>query len=260
MEGAGEEGIDRMEDSKDLQQQSKAFDKLTDRVEDRQLDSTRVQEAMASIAATSEADLEAMRKREKELATVKINPRDVEIIANELELDKLVAERTLREHKAPFSHKITGHKKLFPAPSLVAYLGASPNPILGNCLLKSKRLSLEKNMPWSLTLNSQTPISNIQQAPRKGGAGGWRRLRDRKIVAADLDFDENYKRVVEEVVKAYNCIDILVNNAAEQYKTGSVQDIDEARIERVFRTYIFASFFMARNALKHLKELKEEAT
>ncbi|XP_050372589.1 uncharacterized protein LOC126790413 [Argentina anserina] len=99
MEGAGEEGIDRMEDSKDLRQQSKAFDKLTDRVEDRQLDSTRVQEAMASIAATSEADLEAMRKREKELATVKINPRDVEIIVNELELDKLVAERTLREHK-----------------------------------------------------------------------------------------------------------------------------------------------------------------
>ncbi|KAG8061644.1 hypothetical protein GUJ93_ZPchr0003g18058 [Zizania palustris] len=30
-------------DSKDLQQQSKALDKLTDRVEDRQLDSSRVQ-------------------------------------------------------------------------------------------------------------------------------------------------------------------------------------------------------------------------
>lgn len=50
-------------DSKDLQQQSKAFDKLTDRVEDRQLDSTRVQEAMASIAASSEADWNAMRLR-----------------------------------------------------------------------------------------------------------------------------------------------------------------------------------------------------
>ncbi|PRQ47604.1 hypothetical protein RchiOBHm_Chr2g0101441 [Rosa chinensis] len=36
---------------------------------------------MASIVATSKADLEAMRKREKELGTVKINPRDVEIIA-----------------------------------------------------------------------------------------------------------------------------------------------------------------------------------
>ena len=39
-----DEGIERVVDSKDLQQQSKALDKLTDHVEDRQLDSTRVQE------------------------------------------------------------------------------------------------------------------------------------------------------------------------------------------------------------------------
>ncbi|XP_027115885.1 huntingtin-interacting protein K [Coffea eugenioides] len=95
----GDEGIEMVVDSKDLQQQSKALDKLTDRVEDRQLDSTRVQEAMASIAASKEADLQAMRLREKELAAVKINPEHVDIIANELELDKKVAERTLREHK-----------------------------------------------------------------------------------------------------------------------------------------------------------------
>ncbi|XP_059632810.1 uncharacterized protein LOC132275360 [Cornus florida] len=98
MEG-GDEGIERVVDSKDLQQQSKALDKLTDHVEDRQLDSTRVQEAMASISASKEADWNAMRMREKELAAVKINAADVDIIANELELDKKVAERTLREHK-----------------------------------------------------------------------------------------------------------------------------------------------------------------
>ena len=98
METGGDEGlIERVVDSKDLQQQSKAFDKLTDRVEDRQLDSTRVQEvlslslslcifnlnwvlfvficfgflwlwlmtwqAMASIAASSEADWNAMKMR-----------------------------------------------------------------------------------------------------------------------------------------------------------------------------------------------------
>ncbi|CAO2821529.1 uncharacterized protein LOC130825219 [Amaranthus tricolor] len=96
---AGDDGVDRMEDSKDMQQQSKAFDKLTDRVEDRQLDSSRVQTAMASIAAAAEADAHAMRMREKELAAVKINAADIDIIANELELDKKVAERTLREHK-----------------------------------------------------------------------------------------------------------------------------------------------------------------
>ncbi|KAL8105458.1 hypothetical protein AgCh_029313 [Apium graveolens] len=62
--GMGEEGnIERVEDSKDLQQQSKALDKLTDHVEDRQLDSTRVQEAMASISASKEADLNAMKLR-----------------------------------------------------------------------------------------------------------------------------------------------------------------------------------------------------
>nr|XP_023888574.1 huntingtin-interacting protein K-like [Quercus suber]POE66061.1 huntingtin-interacting protein k [Quercus suber] len=100
METGGDEGlIERVVDSKDLQQQSKAFDKLTDRVEDRQLDSTRVQEAMASIATSSEADWNAMKIREKELAAVKIKAADVDIIANELELDPKVAERTLREHK-----------------------------------------------------------------------------------------------------------------------------------------------------------------
>ncbi|KAL0348577.1 UNVERIFIED_CONTAM: hypothetical protein Sradi_1685100 [Sesamum radiatum] len=98
MEG-GDDGVERVVDSKDLQQQSKALDKLTDRVEDRQLDSTRVQEAMASISASKEADIQAARLREKELAAVKINAADVDIIANELELDKKVAERTLREHK-----------------------------------------------------------------------------------------------------------------------------------------------------------------
>ncbi|KAG8061642.1 hypothetical protein GUJ93_ZPchr0003g17237 [Zizania palustris] len=56
-------------------------------------------DAMAALASSKEADWNAMRLREKELAAVKINPADVEIIANELELDKKITERTLREHK-----------------------------------------------------------------------------------------------------------------------------------------------------------------
>ncbi|KAK4478043.1 hypothetical protein RD792_017308 [Penstemon davidsonii] len=71
---------------------------------------------------------------------------------------------------------------------------------------------------------------------------------------ADLGFDENCKMVVDEVVNNFGCIDILVNNAAEQYMTKTVEEIDEDRLERVFRTNIFAYFFMARHALKHMKE------
>lgn len=44
MDGPDGAEVDRIVDSKDLQQQSKALDKLTDHVEDRQLDSSRVQE------------------------------------------------------------------------------------------------------------------------------------------------------------------------------------------------------------------------
>lgn len=46
---AGEAGAD----SKDLQQQSKALDKLTDHVEDRQLDSSRVQSVSPARTPTS---------------------------------------------------------------------------------------------------------------------------------------------------------------------------------------------------------------
>ncbi|RZC68926.1 hypothetical protein C5167_032032 [Papaver somniferum] len=95
-----DEGIDKLlEDSKDLQQQNKAFDKLTDLAQERTLNLSRAQEAVASIAASSEADLNARKLREKELAAVKVNAGHIDIIANELEIDKKVAERTLREHK-----------------------------------------------------------------------------------------------------------------------------------------------------------------
>ncbi|WRX24463.1 hypothetical protein QQP08_016950 [Theobroma cacao] len=77
---------------------------------------------------------------------------------------------------------------------------------------------------------------------------------DPMAIAADLGFDENCKKVVDEVVNAYGRINILVNNAAEQYKASSVEDIDEERLERVFRTNIFSYFFLTRHALKHMKE------
>lgn len=70
--------------------------------------------------------------------------------------------------------------------------------------------------------------------------------KDPMAISADLGFDENCKRVVDEVVNAYGKIDILVNNAAVQYKVGSVEEIDEERLERVFRTNIFSHFFMTR--------------
>lgn len=70
--------------------------------------------------------------------------------------------------------------------------------------------------------------------------------KDPIAISADLGFDENCKKVVDQVVNAFGRIDVLVNNAAEQNKASSVEEIDAERLERVFRTNIFSYFFMTR--------------
>ncbi|RZC80913.1 hypothetical protein C5167_043491 [Papaver somniferum] len=78
--------------------------------------------------------------------------------------------------------------------------------------------------------------------------------KDPIAIPMDLGYDENCRRVVEEVVNAYGQIDILVNNCAEQYESTTIEEINEERLERVFRTNIFSYFFMTRHALKHMRE------
>uniref|UniRef100_I1JRD7 Uncharacterized protein n=1 Tax=Glycine max TaxID=3847 RepID=I1JRD7_SOYBN len=78
--------------------------------------------------------------------------------------------------------------------------------------------------------------------------------KDPLAIPVDVGYEENCKKVVDEVINAYGRIDILVNNAAEQYESDSLEDIDDARLERVFRTNIFSHFFMTKHALKHMKE------
>ncbi|PKI51555.1 hypothetical protein CRG98_028115 [Punica granatum] len=73
------------------------------------------------------------------------------------------------------------------------------------------------------------------------------KMRDAKdpiAIPTDLGYNKNCKRVVDEVVNAFGRIDILVNNAAEQYECSTIEEIDEVRMERVFRTNIYSHFFM----------------
>ncbi|KAF5175235.1 NAD(P)-dependent oxidoreductase, partial [Thalictrum thalictroides] len=78
--------------------------------------------------------------------------------------------------------------------------------------------------------------------------------KDPIAIPTDLGYDDNCKKVVDQVVKAFGRIDVLVNNAAEQYEAASVEEIDEARLERVFKTNIFSHFYMVKHALKHMRE------
>eukprot|EP00798_Chlamydomonas_sp_ICE-L_P001960 gene1960-33373_t len=75
-----------------------ALDKMTDVVpEEKQLDENRVKKAMVALASSQKADKEAARLKEKELAAVKVDKADIEVVALEFEMDKKLAERKLRE-------------------------------------------------------------------------------------------------------------------------------------------------------------------
>ncbi|THU74683.1 hypothetical protein C4D60_Mb04t35970 [Musa balbisiana] len=77
--------------------------------------------------------------------------------------------------------------------------------------------------------------------------------KDPIAIPADLGYEENCRKVVEEVVNAYGRIDILVNNAAEQYERSCVTDITEEQLERVFRTNIFSYMHVSKFVVKQMK-------
>lgn len=84
---------------RERRQQDQALDSLTDVVEDKQVDTVKVQNAMAALLASQKAHIEEQRQRERELASIKINNEDALLIATEFELDHKAAERRLRECK-----------------------------------------------------------------------------------------------------------------------------------------------------------------
>jgi len=74
------------------------------------------------------------------------------------------------------------------------------------------------------------------------------------LIEGDVGQEEFCRKAVEQTVKEFGRIDILVNNAAEQHPQDSIEKITEKQLERTFRTNIFSLFFMAKAAMKHLKK------
>jgi NAD(P)-dependent dehydrogenase (short-subunit alcohol dehydrogenase family) len=73
------------------------------------------------------------------------------------------------------------------------------------------------------------------------------------LLAGDVGDPEFCADAVSVTVEDFGKLDILVNNAAEQHPQESLLDITPEQLERTFRTNIFAYFYMAREALKHLR-------
>ncbi len=73
-------------------------------------------------------------------------------------------------------------------------------------------------------------------------------------IAGDIGKEDFCKQAVEQTVKEFGKLDILVNNAAEQHEQNDLRDITEEQLKRTFDTNIFSMFYMTKAALNHLQE------
>jgi NAD(P)-dependent dehydrogenase (short-subunit alcohol dehydrogenase family) len=74
------------------------------------------------------------------------------------------------------------------------------------------------------------------------------------LLDGDLGDPAHCAAVVRSTVAAFGGIDVVVNNAAHQGKTvSSIEEITPERVERTFRTNVFAMFSLVREAIPHLQ-------
>jgi NAD(P)-dependent dehydrogenase (short-subunit alcohol dehydrogenase family) len=73
------------------------------------------------------------------------------------------------------------------------------------------------------------------------------------LIAGDVQDPAFCASAVEQAVRAFGKLDILVNNAAYQQHTDTLPEISDDKWDKTLRTNITAYFYMARSALPHLK-------
>jgi NAD(P)-dependent dehydrogenase (short-subunit alcohol dehydrogenase family) len=72
-------------------------------------------------------------------------------------------------------------------------------------------------------------------------------------VKGDIGDEFMCLQAVAQTLDSFGRIDILVNNAAEQHPTESIEEISSEQLEQTFKTNIFSMFYLVKAALPHMK-------
>lgn len=95
-------------------------------------------------------------------------------------------------------------------------------------------------------LNEHTDAEETKQSVEQKG-------RRCLTLAGDIGTEAFCREIVEQTVAQFGKLDILVNNAAEQYVQSSLENITSEQMEKTFRTNFFSMFYLTKAALPHMK-------
>jgi NAD(P)-dependent dehydrogenase (short-subunit alcohol dehydrogenase family) len=73
------------------------------------------------------------------------------------------------------------------------------------------------------------------------------------LIPGDIGEESFCQQVVDEGVKRFGGLDILINNAAEQHPQDDIRKISAEQLHRTFATNIFSQFYFVKAALPHLR-------
>lgn len=74
------------------------------------------------------------------------------------------------------------------------------------------------------------------------------------LLLGDISDERYCQQVVEDTTRHFGRLDIVVNNAAQQFPQASILDISQRQLEHTFRNNIFSMFYLVKAALPHLPE------
>lgn len=96
-------------------------------------------------------------------------------------------------------------------------------------------------------LNERRDAQETQRHVEKYGAGCI-------LIETDLRNEQNAPKVIEQVLRHFGEIHILVNNCGVQYPQNSLLDISTEQLHNTYATNIFSFFYMTKAALPYLKK------
>jgi NAD(P)-dependent dehydrogenase (short-subunit alcohol dehydrogenase family) len=73
------------------------------------------------------------------------------------------------------------------------------------------------------------------------------------LISGDVADEQFCIDSVKAVKESLGRIDILVNNAAQQYPQNSIEDITKEQLEHIFKTNVFSAFYMSKAVMPHFK-------